>query len=623
MEKSSITRGAGEIDGDILVSDSYKKHPRHKLVGTKRVRLIFYLSFFLFVGLASKLYHLQIVSGAEFLGAAEGNRIREASITPPRGVIFDSTGQKLAYNVPDFGLYVVPSDLPENQEEEDGIFQSISNIVKIEKYDLVESFARVQRNTPVLVEVARGLSQEQAVQLEKNSQNWTGVSVRPIEQRSYATSTAFTHILGYTGKMSEDDYEEYKKIDYSLTEHVGKTGIEKQYQKELRGIPGKTAFEVDTFGRATKILKTKPAVVGANVYLNINAEMQKYIYQQLQEMAEKINSPGGSVVVMDPRDGAILSLVSYPSYDNSLFAKGIDHDSYEKLLNDPSNPLFNRPVAGEYPSGSTFKIVVGSAALEEGNVNRYTSVLSTGGIEVNSYWFPDWKYGGHGNTNIIHALAESVNTYFYAVGGGYQGIAGLGVDKITAYGEKFGLSKPTGIDLPAERSGFLPSQEWKLEAKGERWFLGDTYHLAIGQGDIIVTPLQVANFTAVIANGGTLYKPRLVSRIGRAGETLKNIDPVVVEKQVVSPQTVSLIAEGLRSAVTYGSARSLSAIKAPVAGKTGTAEFSSAKDPHAWFTGFAPYKNAEIVVTVMVEEGEGGTIAATPIAKKIFEWYFN
>jgi penicillin-binding protein 2 len=216
-----------------------------------------------------------------------------------------------------------------------------------------------------------------------------------------------------------------------------------------------------------------------------------------------------------------------------------------------------------------------------------------------------------------------VNTFFYAIGGGYDHIQGLGVEKITHYGKIFGLASKTGIDLPSEKTGLLPSKQWKLDVKNERWYLGDTYHLAIGQGDILVTPLQIANVTSAIANNGTLYAPQIVDRIGRTYESAKKKEPIIINNNIISNETINIIQQGLRSAVTYGTAKSLSTLEVDIAGKTGTAQFNSAKPPHAWFTGFAPYKDPEIVITVLVEEGEGGDISATPIAKKIFERYFN
>ncbi len=607
-----------EIDGDIIIADSYRKKTKNIWKNTFGLRVVAFTCLAVFIVIFAKLYYLQIVRGAEYYGASEGNRIQAIPIIPTRGIIFDENLTKLAYNVPDFALFVVPSNLPKDQQEEDKIFKSISERLGVDHFDLIESFAGVSRVEYSEIELMRGISQERAIALAKESAQWEGVYLATVEQRSYPQKDSFSHILGYTGKMSKEDYEYFKKFNYILSEHIGKSGIEKQYQESLRGKPGELLVEVNSNNIPVRILGKKEPVAGKNIFLGINYDLQKFIWNELEELNEKNSVSGASVIVMDPNSGLIKAFVSYPGFDNELFAKGISKKEYSSLVENPKNPLFNRAISGEYPPGSTIKLVIGAAALQEKIVNKDSVVFSSGGIEVNGYWFPDWKYGGHGNTNIIHALAESVNTYFYAVGGGYKDIIGLGVDKITEYGKLFGLSEKTGIDLPAEANGFLPSKKWKEETKGERWYLGDTYHLSIGQGDLLVTPIQVANFTAAIANGGTLYKPRLVDRVGSDYATAKKINPQVIRKNFISSDNISIIQQGLKAVTTYGSARSLLDLPVKVAGKTGTVQFSETKAPHAWFTGYAPADKAEIVVMVMVEEGGGGDISATPIAKKYF-----
>ncbi|MBI1961330.1 MAG: penicillin-binding protein 2 [Parcubacteria group bacterium] len=613
-----------EVDGDIMAADSYRKRSGTAGSFGKSIRFSALAAVLFFGGLFSRLYYLQMVRGEEYYGAAEGNRIRSTELLPPRGVIMDSKARRLGYNIPDFALIVTPADLPATQEEEDAIFESIGQTLGIDAFDLVERFASVPRTSRTAVEIMRGIPQEDAVVLTRSSSGWSGVSITPIQQRTYAIDEPFSHVLGYTGNVSPDDYAYVSEEGYSLVEHVGKAGVEKAYQTELRGVPGFKLVEVDSRGQAGRELETKGAVSGSNVYLHIDAALQQIAWDALSESIAESQSPGGSVVALDPESGAVRALVSYPSFSSKEFAGGIAPDAYQELLADPRTPLLNRAVSGEYPSGSTIKLVIGTAGLEEGVVSRYTTVRSSGGIRINEYWYPDWRYGGHGTTDMVHALADSVNTYFYAVGGGYGDIEGLGVERIVAYGARFGLGFATGIDLPSERSGFLPSKEWKEAVKGERWYLGDTYHLAIGQGDILVTPLQVANFTAAIANGGTLYAPRIVDRIGQEYAESEPFSPVILNSRVAARENIRIIQEGLREAVTAGTARSLSGLPAPVAGKTGTAQFQSDKKPHAWFTGYGPYgEDPELVVTVLVEEGEGGDLAATPVAKKIFEWYFG
>lgn len=618
-----VKDGAYSIDGDIVAAPSYRKHPRRHWAKFRTNRSLFYACALIFLLLGGRLYYLQIVRGAEYYGAAEDNRIREAVLPAPRGVIFDSTGARLAYNVPDFALYVTPADLPPTQDEEDAIFSEISRIVGQSAFDLVETFAHLPRSTAMPVEIMRGLTQEQAIVLQSKADNWPGLSVKAIEQRAYAPAEPLAHVLGYTGKISEAEYPQFRDQGYTLAEHVGKTGIEKFYETRLRGVPGKELVEINSLGKGKQVVSEQAPVAGSNLYLRLNLGLQTVAWQELAQVVKKMNIPGGSVVAMDPRDGGILAFVSLPGYDNNLFARGIDAPSYQKLLDDKTKPLYNRTALGEYPSGSTFKIIVAAGALEEKLIDPNFTVLSTGGLNVNGYRFPDWKAGGHGRTDIIKALAESVNTFFYTIGGGYGDVPGLGLQKITDYARLFGLTEPTGIDLPAENAGFLPTEEWKLKTKGERWFLGDTYHLAIGQGDILVTPLQVANYTAVIANGGTLYRPRFLEKTVSPDGVATWAKPEIIRDHFLSGATIATVKAGLRATVTAGSARSLSTLAVPLAGKTGTAESVAGVKPHAWFTGFGPYDNPEIVITVMVEAGEGGNISATPIAKKMFEWYFS
>ena len=623
IKDRSLAGMVPEIDGDIVVADSYRKHPRYQWAKFRNNSALFYACLFLFFALVSRLYYLQVVRGAEYYGAAEANRIRKQVIAAPRGVIFDKSGARLAYNVPDFALYVVPGDLPKRQEDEDVIFSAIAQIVGGEHFDLVESFARVSRGSFNPVEIRRGLTQEQAITLRRRAEDWQGIIVSPVEQRSYLAEPSLSHVLGYTGKMTEEEFEVWRLDGYSLPEHIGKTGIEKNYQAELHGQNGVQLIEVDSLGKEKKLFDQRASVPGYNLYLNLDLKLQQLAARELEAAAKKLKAPGGAIIALDPRDGAVRALVSYPWYDNQLFAKGISAKSYQSLLSDPKKPLYNRAVSGEYPSGSTFKLIIGAAALAEGVASEHLTVLSTGGLRVNNYFFPDWKAGGHGLTDIRRALAESVNTYFYTIGGGYGDIAGLGLERIVEYGKRFGLTALSGIDLPSESAGFLPSKEWKLEAKGERWFLGDTYHLAIGQGDILVTPLQVANFTAVIANGGVLFKPHLVEKMAVPDGNVFPIKTEIIRDQVSPVEAIDVIRQGMRQAVISGSAASLANAPVELAGKTGTAEYSASEPPHAWFTGFGPYKNPELVITILIERGQGGNISATPIAKKMFEYYFS
>ena len=330
-------------------------------------------------------------------------------------------------------------------------------------------------------------------------------------------------------------------------------------------------------------------------------------------MLKRTGVDKASVVALDPRDGAVRALISWPSYDANAFVQGIGAEAYKALAEDPAHPLFPRAVSGEFPAGSTFKPFVSYAALNEGVVNEHTSFLSTGGLSVGPWFFPDWKAGGHG---VRKAIAESVNTFFYIVGGGYDATTGLGVERITDYARRFGFGQKTGIDLPGEADGFLPSKEWKEKAKGERWFVGDTYHLAIGQGDLLATPLQLAAAGAVIANGGHRVTPHVVEKVDGTPAQVPMPDGTF------ETANVTVVRQGMRQAVTSGSARFLNDLKFPVAGKTGTAQPGGDVKTHAWFLGFGPYQDPTLTIVVLLENGGEGSSFAVPIAKDLFAWWF-
>jgi len=400
--------------------------------------------------------------------------------------------------------------------------------------------------------------------------------------------------------------------------------LEHSWEKELKGSPGRKNIEVDALGRQKKIINENPAQDGYNLQLSLDYQLQKKIEEIAIKNLEIAKLRRASIIAIDPRNGEILALVSLPAYNNNLFAQGISQADYSSFANDPDRPLFNRSVSGEFPSGSTIKPIFSAGALQEGIITPVTSFLSNGGIRIGQWFFPDWRSGGHGQTDVRKAIAESVNTFFYYIGGGYGDFRGLGLDGLVKYAELFGLGETSGIDLPGERSGFVPTEEWKKEVKNEPWYIGDTYHFAIGQGDVLVTPLQVANYTAALANGGTLYKPHVVAKIlGSDNQVIRKIEPEIIRQEIVDEDYMRVVQEGMRQAVTSGSARSLAALPVEIAGKTGTAQWSSTKEPHAWFIGFAPFDNPEIALAILVEEGTGGDIMATPIAKDIFSWYFS
>lgn len=602
---------------------------------------------------------LQVFKHDYYTGLSEGNRLRVENIEPRRGIIYDRNDRPLVRNIANFVLYLKPIELPKNELDRDAVIRRVAAILDVDEkavaptfqdaagismiadtpsfYTIKDLLKSVKLNSLAAYQplfIADNIDYNKAMSLSLELNNLPGVFLSTKIRRQYLGSSVFaasptevsenslSHIFGYTGKISEKELATLDD-DYTLIDYVGKSGLEYSWENELKGKKGRLNIEVDALGREKKIVNQVDAINGYNLQLSLDAALQNKIEEVTSAYLRKANLRQAAVIAIDPRSGEVLALVSLPAYDNNLFAKGVSREDYKKFLEDPSRPLYNRALSGEFPSGSTIKLVIAAAALEEGVINEHTSFVSTGGLSIGQWFFPDWKAGGHGTTNVRKALAESVNTFFYYIGGGYKDFVGLGLDRLVKYTRLFGLGSKSGIDIPGESAGFVPTAEWKKKTKNEPWYIGDTYHFAIGQGDVLVTPLQVANFTAVVANGGTLYRPHLVKKIISEDEVLiKEIKPEIISENFISPANLKIIREGLRQTVTAGSARSLNALPVEVAGKTGTAQWSTTGAPHAWFTSFAPYNNPEIVLTVLVEEGVEGSTIAVPIAREVLDWYF-
>lgn len=588
-------------------------------ITNKRYRNAAIIAVLIFGAFFARAGWLQVVHGETFRALADANRIRTVVLPAARGVITDRYGVELARNTPSFtlvghrALRAVPAanELPANESERNAVLLDAAREVSgdplafLSAYDAAapgESFA-------LMLDVPY----ERALAFSVHDDAVAGVDVVLGAKRSYVSDVipTLSHVLGYTGVISEEEYAAQEREGYLRYDRIGKQGIEKEYEKELRGSFGKETIEVDSLGKYLRTIAKVDPVNGEPLTLSIDAELQAYVERAIVAKLEGQTPTRVAVVAMDPNNGEILALVSWPAYDANLFAQGIDSKTYAALLNDPSKPLFPRAYAGEYPSGSVIKPVYAAAALTEGIVTPTTSFVSTGGLQVGNRFFPDWRRnGGHGVTNVYHAIADSVNTYFYIIGGGYDTFQGLGVEKLMEWAAKLGFGTRSGLDMPTEGEGFLPSKAWKEAEKGEPWYIGDTYNVSIGQGDFLVTPVQVARSTAVFANGGMLVTPHL--KVGLPANATR-----VVEESIAT-----VVRDGMRQTVTAGSATSLQLVSVPVAGKTGTAQWSTTAPTHSWFTGFAPFENPSIVITVIVEES-GSTSLAVPIARDILTWQFS
>lgn len=582
----------------------------------------------LLVILAGRLLWLQVARGGYYRDIANGNRLRLERIEASRGIIYDRNNVPLVHNIATFLLYAIPADLPKDEQQRNQLIDRFAFIIpNFEAADVKEGLKKLDAGQFEYYQpffIADNIPYEQALKIYLESSSTPGIVLTSKTRRSYELSTySLSHVLGYTGKISPDELSAARQT-YSPIDYLGKAGLEKSWELELKGAAGVKQVEVDALGKVKKVVSETAPIAGHNIILSLDAAAQKKLEEIMAAYLAKAGLKRGAAVVLNPANGEILSLISLPSYDNNIFARGITKDEYKALSESPDHPLFSRAVSGEYPSGSTIKPVVAGAALQEGIITSRTTILSNGGLRVGQWTFPDWKSGGHGVTDVKKAIAESVNTFFYYIGGGYDEFQGLGIDRMVGYFKKFLLGSSLGIDLPQEASGFVPTKEWKESTKKEKWYIGDTYHVAIGQGDLLTTPLQIASYTAFFANGGTIYRPHLVSKITtETDELVTEVAPTVLAKDILSDGYIEIVREGMRQTVTSGSARSMSSLPVAAAGKTGTAQWSTKKDPHAWFTGFAPYDNPQIVITVLVEEGRGGDLIASPIAREFMQWYFG
>lgn len=591
----------------------------HYNLNPKRLTIVLAIIFVTFFLFFSKAVFLQLVEGASYRTLAEGNRVRTQVITPPRGIIYDRTGVILAENEPTFTLTMTIADLPRDTTERSTLFNRIADQSGIVRTDL-DLFVTKHAATPYdAIPIKKGIPYESAIRLSIETADIDGFSLETGLARAYHPSApSLSHVLGYVGTISSEEYTAQNAL-YRPTDSIGKTGVEKSAEHLLRGHPGTLTTEVNAGGNELAVISKEAPVPGANITLALDLELQSFIERTLQSTLRDIGQFRGSVVAIDPNTGGVRAMVSLPTFDNNAFSHGIDQDVYQSLISDPNNPLFHRAVAGEFPSGSTFKPFVAYAALDEGIISEHTSFVSQGGIGVGPWFFPDWKAGGHGITNVRKAIAESVNTFFYIIGGGFDRTSGLGVARISEYAKAFGFGTQTGIDLPGEADGFLPTKAWKQEAKGERWYVGDTYHLAIGQGDFLTTPLQMAHATAIIANGGTNIQPHMIEAVdGGEGVQLSPTYSGPIDN--LNERALQIVREGMRQTVTRGSARRLNALPIEIAAKTGTAQAPGGQENHAWTTAFAPYKRPELALAVLVEEGKESAIAVG-VVEQIFAWW--
>jgi penicillin-binding protein 2 len=595
------------------------------------------------VGLWVRLYALQIVHGADYRDQADNNRFREITIPAPRGVIYDRQHVVLARNRPAYTVGIVPADLPDPTLRTEVLARLASLLgVNVSDFNLGDvpnaasdfTFRTLRSNVP----------ENLAFAVEERHRDLPGVQVRLLPIRDYPLGPAAAPILGYVGRISEAEYSRLKDDSihrYAQDDFIGQTGIERTFESQLRGSPGEEQMEVDATGREVRSLNVTSPGPGENLTLTVDANLQQYISELLSSSLDRFQT--ASVVALDPRDGEVLALVHQPSYDNNLFSGGIAADDYQRLIQDPRHPLLDGAVAAAYPPGETFHVITALAGLQTGVITSTTSIDCPGFITVPNRFDP--TVGTRlldartlGTQDVEAAVADACKVYFYQVGGGDPSgkMAGVGVEGLAHYAQLFGLGDPTGIDLVDEVGGLVPSVRWKRQTLNQEWVPIDTYQMAVGQGYMTATPLQMANVAAAIANGGTLFRPQIV--LGMSADNSSQepaFHPDVIRKLPIDPAYLDLVRKGMIDAfgsgktatgATYDGASKLAAVEGwSGGGVAGSVEFGVPDAQgnlatHGWFIGFAPADHPTIALSVFLEKGSGPNDAAR-IAQQILAHY--
>ena len=551
-----------------------------------------------------RLWQLQILQGDEFRKISETNRLRVIGIPAPRGIIFDRNGIPLVKNTPLFCASIVPGEFDESNVD------PLAKLLNMPPDDVSGRIETSGQSPSIPVKIKEGLSFREVSFLEARRSDFPGLIIEIEVSRKYIFGSTGSHLIGYLGKLTPRQSKNPEFEDVPPDAFIGQWGIEKLFDKSLRGVPGQRIIEVDALGREIRLLQEKPPVKGSDLYLSIDMLLQK-------EAEKAFAGRAGALVAMKPDTGEILGLVSSPSFDPNQFAKGISSDDWSSLSQDKKLPLLDRAVQSQYPPGSTFKIIMAIAALEEGVADDKTVVDCKGGISFGKWHFGCWRKQGHKVISLHRALVESCDVYFYEMG------KRLGIDRIYDYATRFGLGRATAIPLESEKKGLIPNSRWKRETKNAPWFLGETFVNSIGQGYVAATPVQMAVMMSAVSNGGNIYRPLI----------LKDEEPILVSNAGVKAETLEKVRDALQGVVNEPSGTGWTAKSAitTIGGKTGTAQVVGLRKnskflaekfrDHAWFVAFAPVEKPEIALSVLVEHGGHGGSAAAPIAKKAIEAY--
>jgi penicillin-binding protein 2 len=598
-------------------SDWYKK----RLIG------VVFLVVTAFLVLIARLFYLQVIEGNELRRLSENNCIRLQNIDPSRGLIFDRNGKLLVDNRPSFDLNIILKDAKPVEHT----IEMLSQYINVPATELMSRISRnkgISHYTPILLKQDIGRDALAAIEVHKYNLPGIVVSVNPRRQYIYKKGAA--HLIGYLGEISPNELKSGKYSGYKAGEYIGKFGVEKTYESLLRGKHGGRQVEVNAAGQVVRVLRTVEAFPGYNIYLSIDNLLQKKAEELLEGLA-------GAIIAMEPATGQILAMASSPAFDQNAFVNGMSHEQWDSLISNPFRPMENKAINAEYPPASIYKIVTAIAGLEEGIIDENTSFYCPGYYKCGNRIFRCWKKRGHDKVNVVKALAESCDVFFYQVG------QKLGVDRLAWYARACGLGSATGVNVDHEAKGLIPTAAWKKSRTGIGWQLGETLSVAIGQGYNLVTPLQMMTLISEIANGGIRYKPLILRKVETArGEIVNENNSKVTGKSPASQRTLEIVTKGLWEAVNKrkGTAWIAHVDDVDISGKTGTAQLVSRTGsndnaaidktnklnqlkPHAWFAAYAPSKAPQIAVVVIVEHGEHGSIAAAPIARELIATYLS
>jgi penicillin-binding protein 2 len=562
-----------------------------------------------FVGLLGQLWYLQVLEGGRLQEMSEKNRIRIRPVAAPRGILFDRNGLALVDNRPAFTLSFIPREM----EDPETVIARLAVLLRIPVAELHASLDRVAADSLQPVRVRRGLSLEDVTKIEERKLELPGVIVEVEPQRIYPTSTFAAHLLGYVREVSE---EQMKQGRYRRGDMIGQSGLERLLDEHLRGRDGGERIEVDALGRPIRVIKREEPNPGAQVTTTVD--------RRLQEVAERVMADrAGAVVVMDPRNGDVLAMASSPAFALDRLTGNLDREDWARLVGDPRMPLMNRVLQSQYAPGSVFKIIVAAAGLQEASLTPADRTNCNGEFHIGAWTFKDWKEGGHGHVDLRSALIQSCNIFFYQAG------LKVGPEAIVRYARAFGLGSATGVELGGERPGLIPAVSPVRKRRSRGWQSGDTVNISIGQGTLLVTPLQVARMMSAVANGGVLWRPRLVERVERADGTIAYSGASRATGHVdLSPVVWAFLRSALIGVVNEGGTGAAARIPGvTIAGKTGTAQSIAKSDAakgqdHAWFASFAPADDPQVVVVVLVERGGKGGQVAAPIARQIYQAIF-